>query len=139
MSRSRPSGSRAGKQTRPAPKAPVKSPEEKSQSRYIFGCVALILYVMPALSCLGLAMVMGGNLLYLAVGMAVSVLSVGLGLLGLHLYKKKKGRRLLGLCSAVLALCHVVCALLLGGWYLVMAPQFVLILVCVSGAGILEA
>ncbi len=136
MSKSRPNGTPPKKATTPT--EPTKTPAEKRRDRYVFACVALILYVMPAVSCLGMVYLTGGGVKSMIIGMILSVLAVPLGLTGMYFYKKQKGRLLMaGLCC-LMAAGHVVCAVLLGGWYLVMAPHFVLILVCISGLRCIE-
>ncbi|MBQ8642983.1 MAG: hypothetical protein IJ480_12290 [Clostridia bacterium] len=137
MSKSRPNGQPPKKQTQ-TPAAPPKSPAEKMRDRYIFACVALILYVMPAVTCLGMVYATGGSLQNMVTGMIVSVLAVPLGLLGMFFYKKQKGRMLMGALCVLLCGGHIVSAVLLGGWYLMMAPHFILILVCISGLKCIE-
>lgn len=139
MSKSRPNGQPNKPASRQTPAAPAKTPAEKRRDRFVFACVALILYVMPAVSCLGMVYATGGSVQNMAVGMIVSVLAVPLGLLGMALYKKQKGRVLMGAACVLLAAGHIVSAVLLGGWYLVMVPHFVLILVCISGLKCIEA
>ena len=75
---------------------------------------------------------------YMVIGMIVSVLAVPLGLLGMALYKKQKGRIFVCAACVLLAAGHIASAVLLGGWYLVMAPHFILILVCLSGLKCIE-
>ncbi len=138
MSKSRPGGVPQKKSAANAPVTPAKTPAEKRRDRYVFACVALILYVMPAVSCLGMVYLTGGGVQNMLLGMIVSVLAVPLGLLGMYFYKKQKYRLLMaGLCC-LLAAGHIVCAVLLGGWYLVMVPHFILILVCISGLQCIE-
>ena len=139
MSRSRPNGaSPKKKQTTQKPVTPKKTPAEKCRDRYVFACVAMILYVMPAVSCLGLVYATGGSMQNMILGIVVALLAVPVGLAGMALYKKQKGRGLMALLCVLLAAGHMVCAVLLGGWYTVMAPQFVLILVCISGLKCIE-
>lgn len=137
MSKSRPNGQPSKKQNTP-PAAPQKTPAEKMRDRYIFACVALILYVMPAVTCLGMIYATGGSLQNMVIGMIVSVLAVPLGLTGMYFYKKQSGRLLMGAFCVLLAAGHILSAVLLGGWYLMMAPHFVLILVCISGLKCIE-
>ena len=137
MSKSRPNGQPSKKQNTPSA-APQKTPAEKMRDRYIFACVALILYVMPAVTCLGMIYATGGSLQNMVIGMIVSVLAVPLGLTGMYFYKKQSGRLLMGAFCVLLAAGHVLSAVLLGGWYLMMAPHFVLILVCISGLKCIE-
>lgn len=137
MSKSRPNGRPSQKQNT-APAAPQKTPAEKMRDRFIFACVALILYVMPAVTCLGMIYATGGSLQNMVIGMIVSVLAVPLGLLGMYFYKKQSGRLLMGALCVLLAAGHILSAVLLGGWYLMMAPHFVLILVCISGLKCIE-
>ncbi len=138
MSKSRPNGAPKKQSTSTTPAAPTKSPAEKRRDRYVFACVALILYVMPAVSCLGMVYLTGGGVKNMVIGMIVSVLAVPLGLLGMFFYKKQKGRLVMaGLCC-LLAAGHILSAVLLGGWYLVMVPHFILILVCISGLQCIE-
>ena len=138
MSKSRPSGSTPAKKQNTAPAAPQKTPLEKMRDRFVFACVALILYVMPAVTCLGMIYATGGNLANMALGMIVSALAVPLGLLGMHFYKIQSGRMLMGALCVLLAAGHIVSAVLLVGWYLIMVPHFVLILVCISGLKCIE-
>lgn len=137
MSKSRPNGQPSKKQNTPSA-APQKTPAEKMRDRYIFACVALILYVMPAVTCLGMIYATGGSLQNMVIGMIVSVLAVPLGLTGMYFYKKQSGRLLMGALCVLLAAGHILSAVLLGGWYLMMAPHFVLILVCISGLKCIE-
>ena len=137
MSKSKPNGQPSKKQNTP-PAAPQKTPAEKMRDRYIFACVALILYVMPAVTCLGMIYATGGSLQNMVIGMIVSVLAVPLGLTGMYFYKKQSGRLLMGAFCVLLAAGHILSAVLLGGWYLMMAPHFVLILVCISGLKCIE-
>ena len=136
MSKSRPNGQ--PKKTAAQPAAPAKTPAEKRRDRFVFACVALILYVMPAVTCLGMVYATGGSVQNMAVGMIVSVLAVPLGLLGMALYKKQKGRILMAAAYMLLAAGHILSAVLLSGWYLVMVPHFILILVCISGLKCIE-
>lgn len=139
MSKSRPSGGNPKKkQTTRQVVTPKKSPEEKRRDRYVFACVAMILYVMPAVSCLGLVYATGGSVQNMIIGIIVAVLAVPVGLVGMALYKKQKGRMLMALLCMLLCVGHVGSAVLLGGWYAVMAPQFVLLLVCISGLSCIE-
>ena len=138
MSKSRPNGQPKKQTNRPAAQTPAKTPAEKRRDRFVFACVALILYVMPAITCLGMVYATGGSVQNMLIGMAVSVLAVPLGLLGMALYKKQKGRMLMGAACILLAAGHMLSAVLLGGWYLVMAPHFVLILVCISDLKCIE-
>ena len=133
MSKSRPNGQSKRNTAPQKPAAPAKTPAEKRRDRFVFACVALILYVMPAVTCLGMVYATGGSVQNMAVGMIVSVLAVPLGLLGMALYKKQKGRLLMAAACMLLAAGHILSAVLLGGWYLVMVPHFILILVCISG------
>ena len=142
MSKSRPNGQsgKSGKKTtaRQIPQTPQKTPAEKRRDRFVFACVALILYVMPAVTCLGMVYATGGSVQHMAIGMVVSVLAVPLGLLGMALYKKQKGRLLMAAACLLLSAGHILSAVLLGGWYMVMVPHFVLILVCISGLKCIE-
>jgi len=54
------------------------------------------------------------------------------------LYKKQKGRILMAAACMLLAAGHILSAVLLAGWYLVMVPHFILILVCISGLKCIE-
>lgn len=139
MSKSRPNGQPRKNTVPQKPAAPAKTPAEKRRDRFVFACVALILYVMPAVTCLGMVYATGGSVQNMAVGMIVSVLAVPLGLLGMALYKKQKGRILMAAACMLLAAGHILSAVLLGGWYLVMVPHFILILVCISGLKCIES
>lgn len=138
MSKSRPNGQSKRNTAPQKPAAPAKTPAEKRRDRFVFACVALILYVMPAVTCLGMVYATGGGVQAMAVGMVVSVLAVPLGLLGMALYKKQKGRILMAAACMLLAAGHILSAVLLAGWYLVMVPHFILILVCISGLKCIE-
>jgi len=138
MSKSRPAGKSSPKKKQSVPQKPQKNPEESRQNRYVFGCIGMILYIIPCISCLGLGYVMGKPAGSMILGAVVTLLSIPLGLLGLHCFKKRSGRKLMGLICALIAMVHVFCAFSMGGWYLVMLPLFILILLCVSALTVLE-
>ncbi|MBE6541085.1 MAG: hypothetical protein E7672_01395 [Ruminococcaceae bacterium] len=106
---------------------PDSTKSEKKQTRFLFTCVANILYVFPCLMSLGIVMASeGGVTPPLIFAFATVILAVPFAILVLNLYKKKKGRTLAILCSAVMIALHIVCASLLGTWYLVLAPAMIL-------------
>lgn len=138
MSKSRPNGTGKKKPVSQPIQKPQKTQAEKCRDRYIFACVAMILYVMPAVSCLGMVYATGGSIENMVIGIVVSVLAVPVGLIGMSLYKKQKGRSVMAILCVLLCFGHVACAVLLGGWYAVMAPHFLLLLLCISGLKSIE-
>ena len=108
-------------------KIPDTTQSEKKQTRFLFTCVANILYVFPCLMSLGIIYAADGKITLPLIFSCVTVLlAVPYAILVLNLYKKKKGRMIAILCSAIMIALHLICASLLGTWYLVLAPAMIL-------------
>ncbi len=133
------------KNSKPAA-VPVKKPlsekemREKAVNRYIFTCIGLIMYIMPCISCLGIGIASDGGISPAFIfAIAVEVLSVPLGLLGINAMKKRFLRKWCVLIAAVLLAAHIVCAVLLLTWYVIMAPTFVLLALFIPWSKVVEA
>ena len=70
--------------------------------------------------------------------MAVEVLSVPLGLLGINAMKKKHLRKWCVAFAAVLLALHVVSAVMITVWYVIMAPTFVLLALFIPWSAVVE-
>lgn len=99
---------------------------EKRQSRFLFTCVANILYIIPCLSCLAMAILLDGFSAPFGIAVGTMLLNLPVSLIAINRYNKKTGRMLVIALAAVLMAMHVVCCPLLGAWYIIMAPSFVL-------------
>ena len=121
------------KKTTQTPPAPVQTPEEKCRNRYLFGALGQILYAMPSLALIGMIYVMGAALPGLIAAAVTVVCGIAVGFVALSLMKKNRGRTLLtALCFAAIVP-HVVSLLLLGGWYAILLPAFLLDMLLLSG------
>lgn len=113
--------------------------EEKLRTRYVFGALGQILYAMPAFALLGMVFVMGGSVAGIVVGGVTVLYGIAVGFMALSLIRKNKGKKLLtALCFTAL-LPHVASLLLLGGWYAVLLPIFLLDMLLLSSRSLLEA
>lgn len=99
---------------------------EKKQNRFIFACVANILYIIPCLSCLAMAILLDGFTAPFGVAIVIMLANIPVSLIALNRYNKKTGRNLVVILSAVLLLLHLAACPLLGAWYIIMAPSFIL-------------
>ena len=119
------------KNTKPNTTANSLSPKEireKAVNRYVFTCIGLIMYIMPCVSCLGIGIASEGGITpTFLFAIAVEILSVPLGLMGINAMKKPHLRKWCILLAAVLMVLHIACAVLLLTWYVIMAPTFILL------------
>ncbi len=122
------------RQPQPAP----QSAAEKANSRYIFACVANILYVMPGLMCLAFGILSDGFSTSFLIAIITAVLGIPVAFTGLYCYKQHKGRMLVLALSAVQLVMHLVSAYLVTTWYLILAPAFILTLVLVASSKVIE-
>ncbi len=117
---------------------PQTSPNEKANTRYIFGCVANILYVMPCMMCLAFGVMTAGFTPVFILAFVAAAMAVPVGFVGMYCYKEHKGRGfVLALAFVQLAL-HVVSAVLVTTWYLILAPAFVLTVILVANVKVIE-
>ena len=116
----------------------LETASEKRQNRYIFCCIALILYTMPCLSCLMLPILTEGMTMPNTVATAVVLLGIAGGLVGINRFKAKRGRGVVILTASVLLLLHFAAAFLIGTWYIIMAPEFVLLILQIAWSDVVE-
>lgn len=116
----------------------LSAQSEKKQNRFVFACVANILYIIPCLSCLAMGILLdgfGGSFVFAIVTM---VLNLPASLIFLNMYKKKKGRMTCTVISAVIMLLHIVSIFFIGTWYLIMAPSFLLYCLIIAWSDVVE-
>ena len=116
----------------------AQSPAEKANSRYIFACVANILYVMPGLMCLAFGIPSDGFSTPFLIAIVTALLGIPVAFTGLYCYKQHKGRMLVLALAAVQLVMHIVTAPLITTWYLILAPAFVLTLILVAYSRVIE-
>ena len=117
----------SGKNNRNSSKSDTSS-GDKAVNRYVFTCIGMIMYIMPCLSCLGIGMVSEGGVSPAFIfAIVVELLSIPVGLMGINALKKPGLRMWCILCAGILMALHVVCAVMLLTWYLIMAPTFILL------------
>lgn len=124
-------------QKKQIPTAPQPSPEEKCRSRYLFGALGQILYAMPSVALLGMIYVMGAAVPGIITGAVVIACGIALGFTALALLKKEHGRSLLTFLCCLMVVPHIVSLILLGGWYAVLLPAFLLDMLLLSGLSVL--
>ena len=121
------------KKTTQTPPAPVQSPEEKCRNRYLFGALGQILYAMPSLALVGMISVMGASLPGLIAAVVTVLAGIAVGFAALAFMKRNRGQLpLTALCFAAIVP-HIVSLLLLGGWYAILLPAFLLDMLLLSG------
>ena len=125
-------------QNRRQPQVPLQSASEKANSRYIFACVANIMYVMPGLMCLAFGILSDGFSAAFLVAIITAVLGIPVAFTGLYCYKQHKGRPLVLALAAVQLGMHVLSAYLVITWYLILLPAFILTLVLVANSKVIE-
>ena len=110
---------------------------EKKQTRFAFACVANILYIIPCLSCLAMGILIDGFSPKFIFAIATMLLNLPSSLIILNLYKKKTGRpAAIAVCGVLLAL-HLVCCPIMGAWYIIMAPSFILFCLIIAWSDII--
>ena len=114
--------------------------ENKAVNRYVFTCIGMIMYIMPCLSCLGIGIASEGGISSMFIfAIVVELLSIPLGLMGINALKKPSLRKWCILLAAVLMVLHVLCAVSLLTWYLIMAPTFILLVLFIAWSGVVNA
>ena len=115
-----------------------KELREKAVNRYIFTCIGLIMYIMPCISCLGIGIAADGFTTRFLVAIAVELMSVPLGLMGINAMKKPALRKWCLLLCALLLVGHLVSAAMLLTWYVIMAPTFLLVALFIPWSKVVE-
>lgn len=116
----------------------LNKPDEKENSRYIFSCVANILYVAPCIMCLAFGvMTEGFNTMFLLAFIAAAM-AIPVAFAGLFCYKQHKGRGIVLALAVVQLVLHIVTAVLVTTWYLILAPAFILTLVLIANSKVIE-
>ena len=116
---------------------PVQNPAEKKNTRYIFACVANILYIMPCILCLAFGILSDGFSAPFLLAIVTALLAIPVAFTGLYCYKIKRGRAAVLALAAVQLGMHVVSAFLVTTWYLILAPAFLLTLVLIASSGVI--
>lgn len=118
--------------------SPLQTPDEKANSRYIFSCVANILYVMPGIMCLAFGILSEGFSTPFLIAIITALLAIPVAFAGLYCYKLHKGRMIVLALAAVQLVMHIVSACLITTWYLILAPAFILTLVLAASSKVIE-
>ena len=117
---------------------PIQTPDEKANTRYIFSCVANILYIMPSIMCLAFGILSDGFSASFLIAIITVLLALPVAFTGLYCYKQHKGRMLVLTLAAVQLVLHIVSACLITTWYLILAPAFILTLVLIASSKVIE-
>ncbi|MBE6710643.1 MAG: hypothetical protein E7579_05935 [Ruminococcaceae bacterium] len=125
-------------QNKRMPTSQLQAPNEKIITRYIFACVANILYVMPGIMCLAFGILSDGFSAPFLIAIITALLAVPTAFTGLYCYKIKKGRPAVLAVAAVQLAMHVVSACLVTAWYLILAPAFILTLILIATSKVIE-
>lgn len=120
------------------PNLPLNKPDEKANTRYIFSCVANILYVAPCIMCLAFGVMTEGFTVPFLLAFIAAAMALPVAFTGLYCYKQHKGRRIVLALAAVQLVLHIVTAVLVTTWYLILAPAFILTLVLIASSKVIE-
>ncbi len=110
----------------------LQSNDEKIAARYMFACIAGILYIAPCMMCLAFGVMTEGFSAKFIAAFITAALALPVSLMGLSCYKRHKGRTLLTACVFVQIAAHLVTAFLITTWYLILAPALVLSLILLA-------
>jgi len=111
---------------------PSRQPDfEKRQNRFIFCCIGLILYTMPCMSCLMVPILTEGFTPAMISALVTVFAGVAAGFIGMNRFKAKKGRAVIILTAAVILALHIFTAALIGAWYIIIAPELILLVLLV--------
>ena len=112
--------------------------KEKRDTRFIFSCVAGILYVVPSMSCLAFGIMSDGMSNKFILTIATLLFSLPISFLGMYLYRKKTGRAILIPICVLHILMHVTSLVLCSTWYLILLPDLVLTVIILTHSGALS-
>lgn len=118
--------------------SPLQKPDEKANTRYIFSCVANILYIAPSIMCLAFGILSDGFSMPFLLAIITVLLAAPVAFTGLYCYKQHKGRMLVLALAAVQLVMHIVTAVFITTWYLILAPAFILTLVLIASSKVIE-
>jgi len=116
----------------------LQQPDEKANTRYVFACVANVLYIMPSLMCLAFGILSDGFSTPFLIAIITALLGIPVAFTGLYCYKLHKGRMIVLALAAVQLVMHIVSAVLITTWYLILAPAFILTLVLIASSKVIE-
>ena len=88
---------------------------------------------MPSLALVGMIYVMGAALPGLIAAVVTVLMGIAVGFAALTCMKKNRGRMLLSALCFAAVVPHVISLLLLGGWYAILLPAFLLDMLLLSG------
>lgn len=120
-------------------KKPLSPDFEKRQNRFIFCCIGLILYAMPCMSCLMIPILSEGFTPAMTAALITVAAGVAEGFLGMNRFKVKKGRPVLILSAAVILALHILTAFLLRTWYIILAPELILLVLLMLWSDVIPA
>ena len=109
-----------------------KSREEKRQTAYLFSCAGGILWVVPAVSSLFIGIMTDGMSAGFILAVAALVLGIPNSLFAMAAYRKKSGRGAVIALDCVLAALHVVSAVFIKTWYVILSPALILLIVMIA-------
>ena len=110
----------------------AKTPAEKRQTVFLFTCIGGILYVVPCLSALFLGIMTDGMSPAFILAIVTVVLGIPNSLFAMHAFSKRKYRGIVIACDAVLLVLHLVTLPLLGAWYFILSPAFILLALMIA-------
>lgn len=111
---------------------------EKRDTRFIFACVAGILYVVPSISCLAFGIISDGMSAKFILTIVTILAALPISFLGMYFYKKKTGKPILVAMCAVHVLLHAASAIICTSWYLTLLPDLVLTVLIMTHAGAVD-
>ncbi len=116
----------------------IENPNEKRDSRFIFACIAGILYIVPCLSCLAFGILSDGMSYRFVLAIVTAVASLPISLIGLSCYKKKSGRMMLTAAAMLHIALHIATAIVCSTWYIILIPSLILTAIIITSSKAVE-
>ena len=115
----------------------AKSREEKRQTAYLFSCAGGILWVVPALSSLFIGIMTDGMSPGFILAIAALVLGIPNSLFAISAYRKKSGRGAVIAFDCALIALHIVSAVFIRTWYVILSPALILLVVMIAVSAVI--
>ncbi len=113
--------------------------EEKRLNRFLFPCIANILYVIPCFMGLLLVVFTTAPIGVSILASATMLAALPVSFFGFSCLKKHRGRQIAILLAAVVLVLHVVCAVYLGVRYILLAPSAVLLALYICHSKVIDS
>ena len=112
--------------------------EEKRLNRFLFPCIAHILYVIPCFMGMFILVFQAGNTAISILSAVTVVAAIPVSFFGISCLKKHSGRLIAVALAGAVIILHIICASYLGVRYIILSPALVLLVLFIIFSGVID-